>query len=204
MNGKDTTTGDFLKALASGEPTPGGGGASALCGALGAALASMVGNLTTGKKKYAQYEQDIRGILDRAEDLRERLISCVDEDAACFEPLSRAYGIPKDDPFRDDIMEKALNTACSAPMNILRLAAEAVELHGELLEKGSRIMLSDVGVGALCCQTALKGAALNVLTNTRLMKNRQRAEELNGEVNALLEKYAPMADKIYEEVFKSM
>lgn len=204
MNGKDTTTGDFLKALASGEPTPGGGGASALCGALGAALASMVGNLTTGKKKYAQYEQDIRRILDKAEDLRERLISCVDEDAACFEPLSRAYGIPKDDPFRDDIMEKALNTACSAPMNILRLAAEAVELHGELLVKGSRIMLSDVGVGALCCQTALKGAALNVLTNTRLMKNRQRAEELNGEVNALLEKYAPMADKIYGEVFKSM
>lgn len=204
MNGKDTTTGDFLKALASGEPTPGGGGASALCGALGAALASMVGNLTTGKKKYAQYEQDIRRILDRAEDLRERLISCVDEDAACFEPLSRAYGIPKDDPFRDDVMEKALNTACSAPMKILRLAAEAVELHGELLVKGSRIMLSDVGVGALCCQTALKGAALNVLTNTRLMKNRQRAEELNGEVSAILEKYAPMADKIYGEVFKSM
>lgn len=204
MNGKETTTGDFLKALASGEPTPGGGGASALCGALGAALASMVGNLTTGKKKYAQYEQDIKRILDKAEDLRERLISCVDEDAACFEPLSRAYGIPKDDPFRDDVMEKALNTACSAPMNILRLAAEAVELHGELLVKGSRIMLSDVGVGALCCQTALKGAALNVLTNTRLMKNRQRAEELNGEVNAILEKYAPMADKIYGEVFKSM
>lgn len=204
MNGKETTTGDFLKALASGEPTPGGGGASALCGALGTALASMVGNLTTGKKKYAQYEQDIRRILDRAEDLRERLIKCVDEDAACFEPLSRAYGIPKDDPFRDDIMEKALNTACSAPMNILRLAAKAVELHGELLVKGSRIMLSDVGVGALCCQTALKGAALNVLTNTRLMKDRQRAEELNGEVNALLEKYAPMADKIYGEVFKSM
>lgn len=204
MNGKDTTTGDFLKALASGEPTPGGGGASALCGALGAALASMVGNLTTGKKKYAQYEQDIRRILDRAGELRERLIACVDEDAACFEPLSRAYGIPKDDPFRDDVMEKALNTACSAPMNILRLAAEAVELHGELLVKGSRIMLSDVGVGAMCCQTALKGAALNVLTNTRLMKNRQRAEELNGEVNAILEKYAPMADKIYVEVFKSM
>lgn len=204
MNGKEMTTGSFLKALASGEPTPGGGGASALCGALGAALASMVGNLTTGKKKYAQYEQDIRRILDRAGELRERLIACVDEDAACFEPLSRAYGIPKDDPFRDDVMEKALNTACSAPMNILRLAAEAVELHGELLVKGSRIMLSDVGVGALCCQTALKGAALNVLTNTRLMKNRQRAEELNGEVNALLEKYAPMADKIYGEVFKSM
>lgn len=204
MNGKETTTGDFLKALASEEPTPGGGGASALCGALGAALASMVGNLTTGKKKYAQYEQDTRRILESAEALRERLIACVDEDAACFEPLSRAYGIPKDDPFRDDIMEKALNTACSAPMNILRLAAEAVELHGELLVKGSRIMLSDVGVGVLCCQTALKGAALNVLTNTRLMKNRQRAEELNGEVNTLLEKYAPMADKIYGEVFKSM
>lgn len=204
MNSKETSTGIFLQALASEEPTPGGGGASAICGALGAALASMVGNLTTGKKKYAQYEQDIRTILEKAEDLRERLMVCVDEDAACFEPLSRAYGIPKDDPFRDDVMEKALNNACTAPMNILRLAAETLELHDELLIKGSRIMLSDVGVGALCCQTALKGAALNVLTNTKLMKNRRRAEELNGEVNALLKKYAPMADKIYEEVFKSM
>ena len=204
MNSKETTTGGFLQALASEAPTPGGGGASAVCGALGAALASMVGNLTTGKKKYAQYEQDIRTILEKAENLRERLITCVDEDAACFEPLSRAYGIPKDDPFRDDIMEKALNTACTAPVNILHLAADTIELHDELLIKGSRIMLSDVGVGVLCCQTALKGAALNVLTNTKLMKDRQRAEELNGEVNALLEKYVPMADKIYEEVFKNM
>lgn len=204
MNGKEMTTGVFLEALSSGEPTPGGGGASALCGALGAALASMVGNLTTGKKKYAQYEQDIQRILERAGELRERLIDCVDEDAACFEPLSRAYGIPKDDPFRDGVMEKALNTACSAPMNILRLAAETLELHGELLKKGSRIMLSDVGVGALCCQTALKGAALNVLTNTKLMKDRQRAEELNGEVKSTLEKYVPLADEIYGEVLKSM
>lgn len=200
MDTKAMSTESFLAALASKEPVPGGGGASALCGSLGSALAAMVCNLTAGKKKYAQYEQDISRLLTRAEELSAALLECVDRDARCFEPLSRAYSIPKDDPSRPAVMEAALETACSAPMEIMRLSAQVTELHGELLSKGSRLMLSDVGVGVLCCRTALLGASLNVFTNLKLMENRDRAQSLQREARALLDKYVPMADEIYKSV----
>lgn len=204
MAARDRLIGDFSEALASKAAVPGGGGASALCGALGAALASMVGNLTAGKKKYAQYEGDIQLILEKAERLREELLGCIDRDAEGFEPLSRAYSIPKDDPSRAAVMEGALRAACEPPMEIMRLAAEVLELHTELLVKGSRIMLSDVGVGALCCRAALMGGSLNVFTNTKLMGDRERAAEFEGEVKALLDKYVPTADRIFDEVKAAM
>jgi len=200
MAARDRQIGDFSEALASKAPVPGGGGASALCGALGAALASMVGSLTVGKKKYAQYEGDIQEILERAEGLRAELLDCIDRDAEGFEPLSRAYSIPKDDPSRAEVMEGALRDACEPPMEIMRLAAEVLELHAELLVKGSRIMLSDVGVGALCCRAALMGGSLNVFTNTKLMGSRERADKLESEARALLDKYVPLADRIFDEV----
>jgi len=204
MAARDRLIGDFSEALASKAAVPGGGGASALCGALGAALASMVGNLTAGKKKYAQYEGDIQVVLEKAERLREELLGCIDRDAEGFEPLSRAYSIPKDDPSRAEVMEGALRAACEPPMEIMRLAAEVLELHEELLVKGSRIMLSDVGVGALCCRAALMGGSLNVFTNTKLMGDRERAAEFEGEAKALLDKYVPMADRIFDKVKAAM
>lgn len=198
------TADDFTAQLASAAPVPGGGGASALVGAVGAALAGMVGNLTTGKKKYAQYEQDIQIILAKAEELRAALLGLIDADAACFEPLSRAYSTPKDDPKYDDIMENALNLACTAPMDIMRTAAGAISLHSELLEKGSRLMLSDVGVGVLCCKTALMGASLNVFINIRTMKNEARAEALGHEAQELLDTYCAEADRIYSAVYEKL
>lgn len=194
----------FTELLASSEPVPGGGGASALVGAVGTALASMVGNLTTGKKKYAEFEQDIQQILEKAEKLRETLLTLIDEDAKCFEPLSRAYGLPKDDPKRDEIMENALHYACSAPLAIMKRAAEAIELHAELAVKGSTLMISDVGVGVLCCKTALMGASLNVFINVRLMKDELYANALKSETEALLEKYCELADSIYADVYAKL
>lgn len=194
------STGEFAAELASPAPVPGGGGASALCGALGAALASMVGNLTVGKKKYAQYESDLQRILAHAEKLRQSLLELIDEDAECFKPLSHAYSIPKDDPEYDTIMESALRLACSAPMNIMRTAAEAIELHSELEQKGSRLMQSDVGVGVLCCKTALMGASLNVYINVSSMKDEEYAAKLRSEADGLLAKYCPLADEIYAAV----
>ena len=194
----------FTEVLASSEPVPGGGGASALVGAIGTALASMVGNLTIGKKKYAEYEADIQRILASADALRSNLLLLIDEDAKCFEPLSKAYGLPKEDPSRDEIMENALRFACTAPLQIMKTAAEAIELHAELAIKGSIIMLSDVGVGVLCCKTALMGASLNVLINVRLMKNRKYAETLNAEVDTMLLKYCELADRTYSSVFEKL
>ena len=194
----------FTEVLASNEPVPGGGSASALVGAVGTALASMVGNFTTGKKKYAEYEQDIQRILAEAELIRTILLRQIDEDAKCFEPLSKAYGIPKDDPQRDEIMEQALRLACAAPLEILKTVAKAIELHSELAVKGSTIMLSDVGVGVLCCKTALMGASLNIYINIRLMKDKDYADKLRQEVEEITEKYCALADKTYSDVFEKL
>ncbi len=194
----------FTEILASSEPVPGGGGASALVGAVGTALASMVGNLTTGKKKYAEFEPDIQRILEKAELLRQALLALIDEDAKCFEPLSRAYGMPKDEPNRDEVMENALRIACSAPLAIMKRSAEAIELHEELALKGSSLMISDVGVGVLCCKTALMGASLNIFINLRLMKDIEYAGTLRSETDALLQKYCELADRVYADVFAKM
>jgi len=184
----------FSAALASSAPVPGGGGASALCGALGAALASMVCGLTAGKKKYAAVEADIQRILADAETLRVELLAQIDGDAAAFAPLAKAYSIPKDDPSRAETLESALHAACAAPLEIMRLAARAIELHAELADKGSALAISDVGVGALLCRSSLLGASLNVFINTRLMTDRACAEKFNAAADALIEKYVPMAD----------
>lgn len=191
---------EFAEVLASKAPVPGGGGASALVAALGAALCSMVANYTIGKKKYAAVEDDVKAILAEAETLREELLALVEEDAKAFEPLSRAYAIPKDDPGRDEVMEQCLRAAAAPPMELLRLSCHAIDLHRELLGKGSVMVLSDVGTGVIFCWGALYGAALNVKVNTKLMKDRAYAEAMNAEADELVNKYWKIADQVYESV----
>lgn len=200
----DLSVRSFTDVLASNEPVPGGGGASALVGAIGTALASMVGNFTTGKKKYSEFEPDIQRILAQAQELRNALLLQIDEDARCFEPLSKAYGIPKDDPRRDEVMENALRLACSAPLEIMKTAAKAIDLHAELAVKGSSLMLSDVGVGVLCCKSALMGASLNIFINSRLMKDTEYANNLKSETEALLSEYCALADRTYSAVLEKL
>ena len=200
MHTADQTCGAFLDALASKAPTPGGGGASALAGALGAALCTMVGNYTVGKKKYADVEEDVKALMAKAEDIRARLLAQVDADAAAFEPLSRAYAIPKDDPTRGEVMEQCLRDAAAAPMAILRLCCQAIDLHREMLDKGSVMMLSDVGTGVVLCRGALYGAALNVKVNTKSMADRAYAEAMNAEADELVGRYEGVANQVYEAV----
>ena len=195
---------EFVDALASKAPVPGGGGASALVGAVGTALGSMVGNLTVGKKKYADVEADILAIMDKAAALQKELLRLVDEDAVVFEPLSKAYGIPKDDPNREKIMEEALKTACSVPMDIMRACTKAIELHEELAAKGSALALSDVGVGVVFCKSALMGASLNVFINTKSMTDKTYAAGIETEADALLTKYCALADAIYGSVISRL
>jgi len=192
----------FCDALAAKSSVPGGGGASALAAALGAALCSMVGNYTVGKPKYAAVEADVQALIERAEALRARLESLVDEDAAAFEPLSRAYALPKDAPEREAVMETCLRDAAAVPMEVLRLSCEAIDLHREMGEKGSTMLLSDVGTGAVLCWGALYGAWLNVKVNTKLMADRTYAGQLNSEADALAEKYWKIAEQVYESVMR--
>ena len=190
----------FAEVLASKAPVPGGGGAAALAGALGVALCSMVGNFTTGKKKYAAYEADVRRMLAHGEALRARLLALVDADAAAFEPLSRAYAIPKEDPARETVLEDATRNACKAPLEMVVCCGEALLLLEEMLEKGSRLLLSDVGCGALLCKAAMESAALNVFVNTGTLRDRAAAAQMERQVEEALETYLPMADHIAASV----
>ena len=190
---------DFAQVLASSAPVPGGGGAAALTGALGAALGSMVANLTVGRKAYAQYEEDLRSILERGEALRTGLLALVERDAAGFAPLARAYAIPKDDPVRPETLEAATLAACEAPLEMMRLCGQAIQLLEELLEKGSVTLVSDVGCGALCCGAALESAGMNIFVNTRTLRDRQAASRLDAQTDVLLREYLPRARQVADE-----
>lgn len=190
----------FTEELASPAPVPGGGGASALAGAIGISLGDMVGELTTGKKKYADVEEDIQALMKRAQALRVKLLGFVDGDAEAFAPLAKAYGIPKDDPTRGAVMESALQVACSVPMDILRTCADAIDIIGEFAAKGSRLAVSDAGCGAILCKAAMQAASLNIYINTKSMKDRALAQALEAEADALLSGYAQKADDIFNSV----
>jgi len=200
MRFEDKKINEFTEVLASKEAVPGGGGASALVGSIGIALGNMVGSLTTGKKKYADVEEDIQRLMADGESLRIELLSMMDKDAEAFAPLAKAYSIPKDDPSRDEVMEKALDVACQAPMDIMRTVCKALNVIKEFAAKGSALAISDAGVGAVCCKAALQGASLNVFINTKSMKDRTKAEALESEANAMLDKYCRLADEIYTVV----
>lgn len=187
---------DFSRQLASSAPVPGGGGASALAGALGVALGCMVGELTVGKPRYAAVEAEMRALTAQARDLQSRLLQCVERDAAAFEPLSRAYGIPKDDPDREAVMERCLRDAAAVPMEILELCGQALALLREFAAKGSRLVASDAATGAALCWGAMQGAAVNVRVNTRLMARRSYARELEERVEAQLASWGPAAREL--------
>lgn len=194
----------FLSELSSNAPVPGGGGASAAVGAFAAALGMMVTNLTIGKKKYADYEEEVKAVRDRLEGLRDQLIDLVDGDAVAFEPLSKAYSIPKDDPERDIIMENALYEASVVPMSIMETVLAAAKELEVLVEKGSKLAVSDVGVGILFAQAAIEGASLNVYINTKSMKDRERAAALDAKADAIIAEGAALKARIYDGVLAAI
>lgn len=190
----------FVDVLASAAPAPGGGGAAALVGAIGTALGNMVGSLTVGKKKYADVQADIVALKEKCDFLQKELLDQVEADEQGFLPLAKAYGLPKDEPNRDAILEEATVAACAAPLKIMELCGEAIECIAVFADKGSRLAVSDAGCGAVMCKAAMQAASLNVFINTKTLKDRERAEELNRRTNSLLNRYCPMADEIFEEV----
>jgi len=196
----ENTVRGFIDALSSKEPVPGGGGASALIGAVSAALCSMAANLTSGKKKYAEYQSDIETIISRTSISISNLLNLIEKDAEVFEPLSNAYGIPKDDPNRDEILEKALVTASSVPMEILKELANIVDIVEQLAVKGSKLLISDVGVAASSCRSAIEGAVMNVYINTKLMKNRGYAMQLNKEAEDIFQDSVNRCNIIYKQI----
>ncbi len=194
---------EFMEVLASSAPTPGGGGAAALMGAAGAALGQMVTNLTIGKKKYAPVEAEMIALGQELEEIRQMLLALVEEDEKAFAPLAAAYSIPKEQPDRAEILEKATLESCRPPMAMMELLCRAIQCAAILAEKGSRLAVSDAGCAASFCKAALESASLNVFINTKTLRDREAAEELNRKAETMLDTFCPMAESVFRQVRES-
>ena len=195
---------EFVEELASNAPVPGGGGASALVGAIGIALGNMVGSLTLGKPRYADVEADVLELKRQADTLQTHLLELVERDAQVFEPLSRAYKMPNTTPQeqaeKTHIMQTCLRECCAVPLEIMQCCADAIDLHGQFAQKGSAFAISDIGCGVICCKAALQAASLNVFVNTKLMTDRSYAEATNKRAQELLDSCINKADVIFDDV----
>lgn len=200
----DRKTTEFMEMLSSKAPVPGGGGAASLVGALAGALGMMVANLTVGKKTYADVEEEVLQVRENLEDLRNQLIDYVDKDAEAFEPLAKAYSLPKeteeDKAYKAKVMEEALYRASIVPLESMEIMVQVMELLEVLEEKGSKMALSDVGVGILFARAAVESASLNVFINTKSMKNRKEAEALNEKANNMIQKAKDLESQVYGSV----
>lgn len=201
---KDRIIGEWMDVLASKAPVPGGGGASALGGALGAALGQMVANLTTGKKRYADVEDKIQESLAALQGLLPEFWDLADKDAQVFAPLAEAYAMPSETEQqkaeKERVMEQRLLAASFVPMEMMEKSLKVLDILEFLGEKGSRMAVSDVGVAVQFTRTALTGAAMNVYINTKAMKNREKADELNQKANQMIAVGTQKADAIYGQV----
>lgn len=192
---------DFSNHLAAKEPVPGGGGAAALIGALAAALGSMAGNYTVGKKAYAEHEPEVKAAVEACEGLRMRLLALVDADAQAFEPLSRAYALPKEDPGTKAALEAATRNAVLAPIGIVQCCKELSPLLETLRAFGSRLMQSDVGCAAYAAAAAMECAYLNVLVNLRALPE---GKQLDEQVRPMLDEALPRLRAVAEDVRSSL
>ncbi len=197
---------DFLNELSSSEPVPGGGGASALCAALGAALSQMVLHLTEGKKKYAEYEEENQKFIGELDVLIKSLSDGMKKDAEAFRPLSKAYGLPKSTPeekeYRDRVMEEALRTASEAPLELMDNILKAAVITERVSESGSALAISDAGAAAQLLGASMKAASLNVLINVNLMKDENTARVMKERAIKLISECDRCCSLAYDRVLE--
>ena len=197
---RDLSINEFSEKLFSKEPVPGGGGASALVGALAVSLGAMAANLTLGKEKYAEYTDELNVNLEKAEKLRLSLLELIEEDATGFGEINKAYKVkPRDEA----LIEKALVSAATPPLKMMEAIKEVIDILIVFSDKTSILVVSDVGVGAKFAEAALKSAYLNVVVNVKLMKDEKTATEIGEKAGKLLH-YAKKADEVYENIVKQV
>lgn len=201
---KDKSIENYLDELASKAATPGGGSAAALLGAQSAALTSMVCNLTIGKPKYIEVEDDMRALLARAESLRTTLTNLIKADVDVFNQLMAAYGLVKvteqEKKARSQQIQTVLREATLVPLACAKACAEAVELSQQAADKGNLNVISDAGVAVMSAYAGLKSAALNVYINTASLKDGPFAEEKLAELELILNGTDIKAEEIYQLV----
>lgn len=201
---ENTTLKQFTEMTSSKDPIPGGGGVSALVGSLAAALGEMVTNLTIGKKKYLEYTFELTDIRKELDLLRSNLLGCINKDAQAFEPLAKAYSLPKDTPGYEEKLEECLKTAASSPLLILKYACRVIDLDERLAVIGSKLSVSDAATSVMLAHGVLYGAYVNILVNTRLMKDEAYADQMNKEAVELLDEYSVKALNIYDDICKRL
>ena len=202
------TINEFAEKLGSKEAVPGGGGAAALTAALGINLCKMAANLTVGKKKYADVEGRMYEIIAECDRLSEEFVGLIQKDADGFLPLSKAYGLPTETEeqkkFKEITLERELVNAAAVPFEIMEKCAKAVVLGAEVAEKGSRLVVSDAACAVKTCISALECASLNVYINTKFMKDREKADEMNTKADLLIKDSKETAEKVFAEVMASL
>ncbi len=196
---------EYIEKLSSKDPVPGGGGTSALVGALGLALGKMVGSLTVGKEKYKDVEPEILEVMKKSEELLEVFVQLIDMDPEAFEPLMQAYAMPdgteEERALKSETVENCLHNAAAVPIEVMYCCSQALDLIKVYAEKGSVLALSDAGCAAAMCKAALESAALNVYINTRYMKDRTYAHELSTRSGRYIAESIDKADAIYDKIY---
>ncbi len=190
----------FLDELASNSAAPGGGSVAAFAGALGAALTSMVCNLTTGKKKYANVEPDMKKTLHATEQLRGTFSKLIDADTEAFNKVTEAYSLPKESDdqkaLRTAAIQGATKEAALVPLEVMKHVVDALALTKIVAEKGNTNSISDAGVSALMLHAAAEGAALNVGINLKSIQDSEFVGWRSEEVTSLLRTSKTAADEI--------
>lgn len=201
---ENNTLKTFSELAASKDPIPGGGGVSAYVGTLASSLGEMVTNLTIGKKKYLEYTNELEDIKKELDILRINLLECINKDAEAFEPLAKAYSLPKDSEGYEEKMEACLKEAANPPFLILKYCTRIIELDERLALIGSKIAVSDAATSVMLAYGAMYGAFVNILVNTSLMKDLEYADKLNVEARDLLDEYSVLALNIYDDICKRL
>lgn len=201
---QNKTLKEFSEVAASSSPTPGGGGVSADVAALASSLGEMVTSLTIGKEKYKEFEEELIEIRKELDILRINLLDCINKDAEAFEPLARAYKMDRNDPNYERIMEESLKCAAGIPLLILRYCTRIIDLDERLAVIGSKLSVSDAATSVMLAQGALYGAYVNIIVNTRLMKDKDYASSLNKEAKDLLDEYDLKAKNCYNTVLERL
>jgi formiminotetrahydrofolate cyclodeaminase len=195
---------NFLDELASNAPAPGGGSVAAVSGALGAALVSMVCNLTLGKKAYADVQDEITDLLSESEALRQELTNLLEEDVKAYTGYSIAAKMPRgteeEKAERQVVMQAALKVATDVPLTIAEAAVKVMDLCMPAAEKGNKWAVSDAGVAVLMAEASLRSAALNVLINLGSLKDEEFVADRRAKLDSLLEGKGIMRDEIYDYV----
>lgn len=201
MNYTDKTCKEFVAAVATSAPTPGGGSVAALVGALGAALSTMVASLIVNNKKYRAVEAEMEKNIQEIQQIQDDLISLVQKDIENFEPLAKLYKMKSDDPEEKERIreakQKALYQACLVPMEIIKKCGRAIELSQEFAIKGNKVVIADSGSSAVLCKAAMQAASFNIYINTNMMRDKELAHKINGETAQRIVYYGALADSVF-------